>query len=87
MLGQVTRQEIAIYPTMAELPVGWRLRVTITTSETPHLFPAASQLPHLAGGIYQVQHNSDAASQLTVPLAPVSAFSTPCGSVCSPDGP
>ena len=46
MPGQVTRQDIAIFPTMAELPTGWRLRVTITTGDTPHLFPTLAQLPH-----------------------------------------
>lgn len=85
--GQLTREDIAVYPTMAELPTGWRLRVTVTTSDTPHLFPTAAQLPNLAGGIYQVQRDAAAASQLTVPMAPVSAFSVPCGSICSPAGP
>jgi predicted acyl esterase len=55
--GQVTRQDIAIFPTMAELPTGWRLRVTITTGDTPHLFPTVAQVPKLVGGIYQVQRN------------------------------
>ena len=85
--GQVTRQDIAVFPTMAELPAGWRLRVTITTSETPHLFPTAAQLPNMVGGIYQVQRKPGAASVLTVPLAPTSAFDVPCGSLCSPAGP
>jgi hypothetical protein len=85
--GQVTRQDIAIFPTMAELPAGWRLRVTITTGDTPHLFPTLTQVPNLVGGIYQVQHNAGAASSLTVPLAPATAFSVPCGSVCSAAGP
>jgi hypothetical protein len=85
--GQVTRQDIAIFPTMAELPAGWRLRVTITTGDTPHLFPTLTQVPNLVGGIYQVQRNAGAASSLTVPLAPASAFSVACGSVCSAAGP
>ena len=85
--GQVTREDIAVFPTMAELPVGWRLRVTLTTSETPHLMPTAAQLPNVVGGIYQVQRKPDAASVLTVPLAPASAFGDPCGSLCSPAGP
>ena len=85
--GQVTRQDIAIFPTMAELPAGWRLRVTITTGDTPHLFPTLTQVPNLVGGIYQVQRNAGAASSLTVPLAPASAFTLPCGSVCSAAGP
>jgi putative CocE/NonD family hydrolase len=85
--GQVTRQDIAVFPTMAELPTGWRLRVTITTGDTPHLFPTLTQVPKLIGGIYQVQRNAGAASQLTVPVAPASAFGVPCGSVCSAAGP
>ncbi len=87
MPGQVTRQDIAIFPTMAELPTGWRLRVTITTGDTPHLLPSLAQLPGLIGGIYQVQRNSGAASELTVPVAPVSAFDVLCGSICSVAGP
>jgi hypothetical protein len=85
--GQVTRQDIQVFPTMTEIPAGWRLRVTITTGDTPHLYPSVAQAPHLFGGIYNVQRNADAASSLTVPLAPVSAFSVPCGDVCSPQGP
>ena len=85
--GQVTRQDIAIFPTMAELPTGWRLRVTITTGDTPHLFPTLTQMPAMVGGIYQVQRNAGAASELTVPLAPATAFNVPCGAICSAAGP
>ena len=85
--GQLTRQDIAVYPTMTELPAGWRLRVTITTGDTPHLFPSAAQLPHLLGGVYQVERSAAAASALTVPVAPVSSFTAACGSLCSAAGP
>jgi hypothetical protein len=85
--GQVTREDIQVFPTMTQLPAGWRLRVTITTGDTPHLFPSVAQAPHLFGGIYDVQRNATAASSLTVPLAPVSSFGDPCGDVCSPQGP
>jgi hypothetical protein len=85
--GALTRQDIQIYPTMAELPAGWRLRVTLTTSDTPHLVPALSQAPALAGGIYQVQRNVGAASMLNVPIAPASDFTLECGSLCSAAGP
>ena len=65
--GTLTRQDIQIFPTMAELPAGWRLRVTLTTSDTPHLVPALSPGPgagrrHLPG---PTQHG--AASVLNVP--------------------
>ena len=50
----------------------------------PHRWP---RLPNLFGGIYQVQRNAGAASVLTVPLAPASAFDAPCGVLCSAAGP
>jgi hypothetical protein len=85
--GQLTREDIQVFPTFAEIPAGWRLRVTLTTSETPHLFATAAQLPHLLGGIYQVQRNAVAASVLNVPLGPVPNFWVPCGALCSAAGP
>jgi predicted acyl esterase len=69
--GQVTRYDIEVFPTFARIPAGWRLRVTLTSSDTPHLLPSAAQLPHLLGGIYQVQRGT---SFINVPLAPPSAF-------------
>ncbi len=85
--GQVTRYDIEVFPTFAAIPAGWRLRVTLTTSDTPHLAPTAVQLPHLIGGVYQVQRHAGAASYLNVPLAPAAAFAVPCGSLCTPAGP
>jgi hypothetical protein len=85
--GQVTRQDIQVFPTMTEIPAGWRLRVTITTGDTPHLLPSVAQVPKLFGGIYDVQRSGGAASVLNVPLAPLSSFDDPCGDVCSPQGP
>jgi hypothetical protein len=85
--GQMTRQDIQVFPTTTEIPTGWRLRVTITTGDTPHLLPSLTQTPHLFGGIYDVQRNTQAASLLNVPLAPLSSFGVPCGDVCSPQGP
>jgi predicted acyl esterase len=85
--GQVVRQDIQIFPTFAQIPAGWRLRVTLTTSETPHLIPTVAQTPGLIGGIYQIERSANAASVLNVPLAPVSAFWVPCGALCSLAGP
>jgi hypothetical protein len=85
--GQLTRQDIAVYPTMTEVPAGWRLRVTVTTGDSPHLLPSVAEVPHLFGGIYDVQRTAGAASSVTVPLAPLSSFGVPCGDVCSPQGP
>jgi putative CocE/NonD family hydrolase len=75
--GQVTRFDIEIFPTLAELAAGHRLRLTLTTSDTPHLLPGLGQAPPLVGGVYQVQRNADAASYLEVPLANPDSF-RPC---------
>jgi hypothetical protein len=85
--GQVTREDIQVFPTMTELPAGWRLRVTLTTGDTPHLVPSLAQLPKLVGGIYDIERNAAAASTVTVPVAPLSSFGVPCGDVCSAAGP
>lgn len=75
-VGEVTRYDIEVYPTVDELLSGHRLRLTLTTSDTPHLLPIATQLAHLEGGIYQVQRNARAASFLEVALAPAGSFPT-----------
>lgn len=82
--GAVTRYDIQVFPTFAEVPAGWSIRVTIATSDTPHLAPTLAQMPALAGGVYRVERNAGAASFVNLPLAPVRAFATPCTSVCSP---
>lgn len=80
--GQVTRFDIEVFPTFAEIADGHRLRLTLTTSDTPHLSPVPNDLPNLIGGVYQVQRNKAHASYLNVPIARNGAF-TPCGFVCS----
>lgn len=72
--GQTTRFDIEVFPTVDELLPGHRLRLTLTTSDTPHLLPLAGQLAHLVGGVYEIQRNAGAASYLEVPLADASAF-------------
>ena len=57
------------------------LRLTLTTSDSPHLLPTVPQAQDLAGGVYAVQRNAAAASFLEVPLADPGAFK-PC-SICS----
>lgn len=76
--GEVSRFDIEIPPTVATLEPGHRLRITITTSDSPHLMPTPAQLAQLAGGIYGVQRNAAAASFVNVPLAPADDLSTPC---------
>ena len=72
--GEVTRFDVEVPPTFATLAAGHRLRLTLTTSDTPHLLPTPKQAAALAGGIYEVQRNAEAASYLEVPMARPSAF-------------
>ena len=75
--GKVTRYDIEIFPIVAELKPGHRLRLTLNTADSPHLLFTPEQLSKLAGGAYDVQRRPDAASYLEVPLASPGAFS-PC---------
>ena len=75
--GEVSRYDIEVFPTAAQIAKGHQLRLTLTTSDTPHLAPTAPQAQNLAGGVYEVQRNAAAASFLELPLAPADAFA-PC---------
>ncbi|HVS67993.1 MAG TPA: CocE/NonD family hydrolase [Mycobacteriales bacterium] len=62
----VTPYEIEIFPTLATIGKGDRLRLTLSTSDTPHLTPLPAQLPELAGGFYTISYGGETASSLTV---------------------
>ena len=66
--GQVTKYEIEIFPTLATIGAGDRLRLTLSTTDTPHLTPLPAQLPQLAGGVYTIEHAPAAPSALTMEL-------------------
>jgi uncharacterized protein len=83
-VGTVTRFDIEVFPTFAEIAAGDRLRLTITTSDSPHLAFTPAQLENLAGGVYEVQRNARAASFLEVPLAPASAYTSACDLCANP---
>ena len=74
-VGQVTRFDVELFPTFALLRRGDRLRLTLTTSDSPHLLPSAAQAATLAGGVYEVQRGGASASFLEIPLAPLGALS------------
>ncbi|HEV3211973.1 MAG TPA: CocE/NonD family hydrolase [Acidimicrobiales bacterium] len=66
--GATEEYQIQVFPTLVTLAAGDRLRVTISTTDTPHLVPIASQLAKLAGGEYFIQRTPAAPSSLTVEL-------------------
>ncbi|MDI9260617.1 CocE/NonD family hydrolase [Alicyclobacillus sendaiensis] len=72
--GQVNEFDIEVFPTFDYVAPGHRLRVTITTSDVPHLIPTAPQSTRLLGGMYEIERNSVYASYVNFPIAPLSAF-------------
>ena len=66
--GAVTEYQIQIFPTLATIAAGNRLRLTLATADTPHLTPLPGQLPELAGGVYTIARSAAAPSSLTVEL-------------------
>jgi hypothetical protein len=68
--GATEEYQIQVFPTLVTLAVDDRLRVTISTTDTPHLVPIPSQLAQLVGGLYDIQRTPSAPSSLTVELDP-----------------
>jgi putative CocE/NonD family hydrolase len=68
--GAIEKYQIQVFPTLVTLAAGDSLRVTISTTDTPHLVPIPSQLEQLVGGQYQIERTPAAASSLTVELDP-----------------
>jgi predicted acyl esterase len=66
--GAVTEYQIEIFPTLATIAQGNRLRLTLATVDTPHLTPLPKQLVELIDGIYTVERSSAHPSSLTVEL-------------------
>jgi len=72
--GELTAYDIGVRPIYATLQPGHRLRLTILTSQTPHLLPTPLQQARLLGGVYRLQRHAAAASYIQFPLAPASAI-------------
>jgi uncharacterized protein len=66
--GAMTEYQIQIFPTLATIAAGNRLRLTLATADTPHLTPLPGELPELAGGVYTIAHSPASPSALTVEL-------------------
>jgi putative CocE/NonD family hydrolase len=72
--GELTRYDVEVFPTFDTLLPGHRLRVTIATSDVPHVVPDVPQLANLLGGVYQLEMGPGAPSSVELPLAPESNF-------------
>jgi predicted acyl esterase len=67
--GKPTRYDIEIFPTLVTVPKGDRIRLTLSTSDTPHLTPLPAQLAKLTGGVYQVAHGGTHGSALILDVS------------------
>jgi len=72
--GERTRYDIEIRSTFATVPAGHRLRLTLLSSQSPHLIPVPTDIGDFVGGVYDVQHGPAAPSSLQLPLADPSSF-------------
>jgi putative CocE/NonD family hydrolase len=72
--GARTRYDIEIRSTFATLKAGHRIRLTLLSSQSPHLVPVPTDIANFAGGVYEVQHGPAAPSSLQLPLADPSSF-------------
>ncbi len=66
--GTVTEYQIEIFPTLATIGAGDRLRLTLSTTDTPHLTPLPEALPTLSGGMYTIERSSATPSSLNLEL-------------------
>jgi putative CocE/NonD family hydrolase len=66
--GAVTRYDVEVFPTYSTIAAGHRIRVTVSTTDFPHLLPTPPQLGQLFGGVYDVRRGGTAASSVTLPL-------------------
>lgn len=67
--GALTRYDVELRPAFVTIPAGHRLRLTLLSSQSPHLLAIPEDLLALAGGVYGIQRGPRAASSLQVPLA------------------
>lgn len=72
--GRTEHYDIQVFPTFAQIPAGHRIRITITTSDTPHEMAPSNQDPSLAGGVYQIRRDAAHPSFADLPLAPPGSF-------------
>ena len=66
--GAVARYDVEVFPTYSTIAAGHRIRVTIDSTDFPHLVPTPPQFAKLLGGVYSVEHTATAPSSVTLPL-------------------
>jgi hypothetical protein len=79
--GVPAQLDIEVFPTFARIAKDHRIRITVTTADSPHVTPAGYQLPELVGGVYRIQRNATHSSHVNLPFIDPAAAGTDCG-VC-----
>ena len=67
-VGKTVRYDIEVFPTYATIAAGHRLRITLTTADTPHLVPTLPALANLIGGVYSVELGGSGPSAVEIPF-------------------
>jgi putative CocE/NonD family hydrolase len=70
--GAMTRYNIEVFPTLSTIAPGHRIRITITTADSPHLQTTVPETANLVGGVYQVEQGPAGPSSVELPLGTVS---------------
>ncbi len=73
--GRLARLDIEVYPTMARIAPGDRLRLTLTSGDTA-VQPSPVEVSRLAGGHYEIELGGSHASSITVLTTGASALPT-----------
>lgn len=68
-IGKVTRFDIEIRPAFQTAEQGHRLRLLLSTADTPHLLPPPMKLLSLTGGFYGIQRTAATPSWIDLPVA------------------
>lgn len=68
--GLITRYDVEVFPTFATIEPGHRLRIQVSSTDTPHLQSTLPQTLALAGGRYDILRSASHPSSISVPFAP-----------------
>ena len=73
--GATERLDVEVFPAVARIAAGDRLRLTVTSGDTA-LQPSSVQASRLAGGVYSIDRGGSHPSSVTLPIAPSGALRT-----------
>ncbi|OCF85998.1 hypothetical protein AW168_33075 [Nocardia brasiliensis] len=79
---ELTEYVIEVFPTLAPIPAGHRVRLTVGTADFPSRVPNLKQYNELQGGIYDIQYGGPDGSYADLPLVPANSLGGPCRQHC-----